>query len=448
MGRNTIQENERRRRRQGAANSDSPHKTLRARQSAERLFTYVIVLFQISAFVLVALKTQPIDTQALMLAAIFPVGTLLITMLAERVWHVDKALLLMVLLLCSIGMVTLEDITKAETARKQIIFFIPAVIGLFAAIVIVRRMTRWEQWSWAAMAVGLVLMFLPMMPVIGGWTNGARNWVSLKKLGVDIGFQPSEFVKILLLLILSSAFAQKRGLKRMMPAIAYAVVMVLILLAVQRDLGTLLIYFFLTVGLFYIATSNLMLTGLGLAGGCVGAVGAYYMFDHVRTRVTIWQNPWSDTQVKGYQIVQALIAIGSGGMFGLGLGLGTPRMIPYYHTDFIFAAICEEFGIFFAVCMLLIYCFVFTRGIKIALEATTAYHSLMAFGATLMLAVQTFVIVGGVTKMIPLTGVTLPFVSAGGSSLISCMMLTGILLGVSSLNRQERLKALREGETI
>ena len=118
-------------------------------------------------------------------------------------------------------------------------------------------------------------------------------------------------------------------------------------------------------------------------------------------------------------------------------------MIPYYHTDFIFAAICEEFGIIFAVGMLALYCFLIMRGLRIALEASTAFHSLMALGATLMLAVQTFIIVGGVTKMIPLTGVTLPFASAGGSSLISCMAMIGILLGVSSLNRQERARALR-----
>lgn len=440
MGRNTIQEAERQRSRPA-----SPVHARHAGRGTLRLLTYITILFQISAFVLLALKTQPIDIQALILAAAFPLGTLALDMVVRRVWHADRALLMLVMLISSIGMVTLVDITKPVTARSQALFFIVAVAAMLIAIVIIRRMTRWEKWSWAAMAVSLVLMLLPMAPVIGGWTNGARNWVTFKKLGLNIGFQPSEFVKILLLVVLSSALAQKRGMKRMIPALGFAVCMCLILLAVQRDLGTLLIYFFLTIGLFYIATSNLMLTGLGLAGGCIGAVGAYYLFDHVRTRVAIWQNPWSDPQKTGYQIVQALVAIGSGGMFGQGLGLGTPRMIPYYHTDFIFAAICEEFGILFGVGLLVLYCFVFMRGIKIALEATTAYHSLMAFGATLMLAVQTFVIVGGVTKMIPLTGVTLPFVSAGGSSLMSCMMLVGILLGISSLNRQEREKALREG---
>lgn len=438
MKKNTIQANDMKRARPAPARANR-----RAGAAAERLLTYVIVLFQISAFSLIALKSQPVDMQALIMAAAFPLGTLLLKMLIDRVWHADRILYLLTMALCSIGMVMLEDITKPVTALKQAIFFVPAIGAMLIAIVIMRRVTNWEKLMWPAMAVSVVIMLLPMMPVIGGWTNGARNWVTLKKLGVDVGFQPSEFVKILLLWVLSAAFAQKRGFKRMIPALAFAVAMCLILLIVQRDLGTLLIYFFLTIGMFYAATSNLMLTGIGLAGGCVGAVGAYHLFDHVKTRVDIWINPWSDTQDKGYQIVQALIAISSGGLFGLGLGLGTPRMIPYYHTDFIFAAICEEFGIIFAVGMLALYCFLIMRGLRIALEASTAFHSLMALGATLMLAVQTFIIVGGVTKMIPLTGVTLPFASAGGSSLISCMAMIGILLGVSSLNRQERARALR-----
>ena len=438
MKKNTIQANDMKRARPAPARANR-----RAGAAAERLLTYVIVLFQISAFSLIALKSQPVDMQALIMAAAFPLGTLLLKMLIDRVWHVDRILYLLTMALCSIGMVMLEDIPKPVTALKQAIFFAPAIGAMLIAIVIMRRVTNWEKLMWPAMAVSVVIMLLPMMPVIGGWTNGARNWVTLKKLGVDVGFQPSEFVKILLLWVLSAAFAQKRGFKRMIPALAFAVAMCLILLIVQRDLGTLLIYFFLTIGMFYAATSNLMLTGIGLAGGCVGAVGAYHLFDHVKTRVDIWINPWSDTQDKGYQIVQALIAISSGGLFGLGLGLGTPRMIPYYHTDFIFAAICEEFGIIFAVGMLALYCFLIMRGLRIALEASTAFHSLMALGATLMLAVQTFIIVGGVTKMIPLTGVTLPFASAGGSSLISCMAMIGILLGVSSLNRQERARALR-----
>lgn len=441
MKKNTINANDMKR-----AQSAPKRINKRAGAAAERLLTYVIVLFQISAFVLIALKSQPVDTQALIMAAAFPLGTLLLKMLIERVWHADRTLYLLTIALCSIGMVMLEDITKPITALKQAIFFVPAIGAMLVAIVIMRRVTNWEKFIWPAIAVSIIVMLMPMLPVVGGWTNGARNWVTLKKLGLDVGFQPSEFVKILLLWVLAAAFAQKRGLARMIPALAFAVALCLILLIVQRDLGTLLIYFSLTLGMFYAATSNLMLTGIGLAGGCVGAVGAYYLFDHVKTRVDIWINPWSDTQNKGYQIVQALIAISSGGLFGLGLGLGTPRMIPYYHTDFIFAAICEEFGIIFAVCMLALYCFLILRGLRIALEASTAFHSLMAFGATLMLAVQTFIIVGGVTKMIPLTGVTLPFVSAGGSSLICCMAQVGILLGVSSLNRQQRAQALgRQG---
>ena len=366
--------------------------------------------------------------------------------------HFDLPLVLLVFGLAAFGVLAVSVATFSTSSAeedtllnyivasyyglRQSIFFLisPVIIGVitYFPYEFIRRRSSLFYF----VACGLLLITL-----VSNQAQGVKAWTDLI-WGYTI--QPSEFVKILLLWVLSAAFAQKRGFKRMIPALAFAVAMCLILLIVQRDLGTLLIYFFLTIGMFYAATSNLMLTGIGLAGGCVGAVGAYHLFDHVKTRVDIWINPWSDTQDKGYQIVQALIAISSGGLFGLGLGLGTPRMIPYYHTDFIFAAICEEFGIIFAVGMLALYCFLIMRGLRIALEASTAFHSLMALGATLMLAVQTFIIVGGVTKMIPLTGVTLPFASAGGSSLISCMAMIGILLGVSSLNRQERARALNK----
>ena len=406
--------------------------------AATKLLTYAVVLLQITGFSLVALKTQPADMRALLLAAALPLSTLALTMGLDKKWHIDRPLLLLVMFLTTTGMLVLQDITKPPTSLKHAIFVAAGLVCMLIAVRVMRRLTRWEAWARAAMPVGLVLMLMPMMPYIGGTINGARNWVTLKKFHIDLGLQPSEFVKILLLLILSSAFAENRGFKRMLPALAFAVIMCGILLVIQRDLGTLLIYFFLTLSMYYISTGNITLTLMGLGGGAAGAVGAYYMLDHVRTRVEIWQNPWRDSQNTGYQLVQALIAISSGGLEGLGIGLGTPRIVPYYHTDFIFAAICEELGLIYAVCVILAYIFIVLRGMRIAREATTAFHALMAFGATLMLGLQAFIIIGGVIKLIPLTGVTLPFISAGGSSMISCMALVGILLGISSINDQER----------
>lgn len=160
----------------------------------------------------------------------------------------------------------------------------------------------------------------------------------------------------------------------------------------------------------------------------------YKMFAHVKKRVAIWLNPWSDYENSGFQIVQSLMAIASGGLFGVGLGLGSPKTIPVYYTDFIFAVICEQFGLIFGLCVLLMYVAIIWRGATTAMAARTSFHGLLAMGCTVMLGLQTFVIIGGVIKMIPLTGVTMPFVSYGGTSLVSSLCLVGLLQGVASLN--------------
>ncbi|OPZ68528.1 MAG: Lipid II flippase FtsW [Firmicutes bacterium ADurb.Bin467] len=214
----------------------------------------------------------------------------------------------------------------------------------------------------------------------------------------------------------------------------------------QRDLGALLLYFLTTVLMYFAATSNWVVTLGGLGLGGAAAVIAYRAFPYVQTRVAIWKNPWIDPLESGHQIVQALIAIGSGGLFGMGLGLGRPRNIPLYHSDFIFAAIAEEFGLVLSICLLAIYVLVILRGMVVAMNARTSFHSLAAFGIVAMLGLQTMLIVGGNTKLIPLTGVTLPLVSAGGSSLVSTFLSFGILLGISSLNAEDEAKDIERME--
>jgi cell division protein FtsW (lipid II flippase) len=189
--------------------------------------------------------------------------------------------------------------------------------------------------------------------------------------------------------------------------------------------------------MFFANTGNLPLTGLGVVGAAGAAVVGYQQFKHVRTRVAIWQNPWLTADSTGYQIVQSLMAIASGGLFGVGLGLGQPRVIPVYFTDCIFAVICEQFGILFGILVLVMYVILILRGVGIATGARQSFHALIAIGATVMLGVQTFVIIGGVLKLIPLTGVTMPFVSYGGTSLVSCMGLIGLLQGVASVNQDD-----------
>ena len=206
-------------------------------------------------------------------------------------------------------------------------------------------------------------------------------------------------------------------------------------------------YFLTTVAVFYIATSNLFITLSGLGMGCAAAVIAYKLFPYVAHRIEIWRDPWADPLGLGSgQLVQALIAIGSGGLFGMGLGQGMPRRIPLYHSDFIFASITEEFGLIFAVGLLAVYVLIIMRGLTVAMNARTSFHSLTAFGIVAMLGLQTMLIVGGNTKLLPLTGVTLPLIAAGGSSLVSTFASIGILLGISSLNAEDEAADYEQAE--
>ena len=174
-------------------------------------------------------------------------------------------------------------------------------------------------------------------------------------------------------------------------------------------------------------------------GGAGAAVLGYQMFAHVKVRVAMWRNPWSDPTDKGYQIIQALLAIGSGGLFGVGLGQGTPEKIPAYYNDFIFAVVCEQLGQAFGVLLLAVYVLLILRGVTVVARARRSFEMLLGCGVLTMLGIQTFMIVAGVIKMIPLTGVTMPFLSYGGSSLLSCMAMIGILHGASA-RAQENLE--------
>jgi len=202
----------------------------------------------------------------------------------------------------------------------------------------------------------------------------------------------------------------------------------------QKDLGAAFLYFCLFVSLYYIATSDLLITCCTTLLASLGAVISYFLFGHVRVRIAAWRNPWADIENKGYQIAQSLIAIASGGWVGLGLGLGSPHVIPASRTDFIFAAICEEMGILVGIALIGLYMLIMLRGISTALAAREPGDSLLAMGAAVSLAIQSFTIIGGVVKFIPLTGVTMPFVSYGGSSMLVSFGLIGIIEAIASKN--------------
>jgi len=404
------------------------------RRSNTRLLLSAVMLFQFLSALLLAFKGETVDIQALIFAAALPAVTWVVSTQITRLWPVDRAIIIMALFLCSIGIITLKDIARSEiTPGNQAKYALAGIAAMMIGIIIIRSFKSWKKLTPLMMLVCLAALIVPL--IFGEEKYGATNWVTV----AGISLQPSEFMKPVLIVILASGLSNRPRFLKTLPTLAFSAVCCGILL-VQKDLGALLLYFLTTVIVFFVATSNGLITLAGLGLGSGAAVIAYKLFPHVQQRIAIWQNPWSDPQVYGYQIVQALIAIGSGGLFGMGLGLGSPRNIPLYHSDFIFAALTEEFGLIFSVCLLIIYVLIIMRGLTVAMNARSSFHSLTALGIVCMLGLQTMLIVGGNTKLLPLTGVTLPLISSGGSSLVSTFFSIGMLAGISSMNAEDEAR--------
>ncbi|MDD5898211.1 MAG: FtsW/RodA/SpoVE family cell cycle protein [Clostridia bacterium] len=398
------------------------------RRRPDRRLVSAMMLFFFSAFLLISLNGE-IRLDGFVLSAVVPLMLYIAIMWMPRFFPADKLLLAIANFLCALGVLVLYVTDRgAGTSRgvQQAMYYGVGILAMLVCILLVRYVRRWDFLIALIMLGSAGLMVLPL--AIGTEQNGATNWIVIS----GISLQPSEMVKIALLLILGWYMSQHR----FWPWFLFAGFCLLALM-LQKDLGTALIYYTTTLFLFWATTGNLPLTGLGVLGGCGAAVAGYQMFAHVKKRVAIWRNPWLYYETSGYQMVQALMAIASGGLFGVGLGLGSPRVIPVYFSDAIFAVICEQFGILFGVLVLVMYVILILRGASIAKSARSSFHAILAMGATVMLGVQTFVIIGGVMKLIPLTGVTMPFVSYGGTSLVSCMGLIGLIQGVSSVNQDD-----------
>lgn len=388
-------------------------------------------LFLAGGLLLCAVRAEgAIDMRALKLLAVMGPLTLATTLVLPRFLPVEPLIMAMTNFLCSVGIVILYTVSP-ERGVRQTNFYVLGVAAMLVISLIVSRVRKFRGLAWLAMLLGIAALVMPL--VFGEWNNGAKNWVELPVLG---SFQPSELVKLSLVLAMAYYFSAHRTVLQMMPAILFAGAC-LLLLMLQRDLGTALIYYATTLVMFYVACGNVPLTTLGLAGGAGAAVLGYRMFAHVKVRVAMWRNPWSDPLDKGYQIIQALLAIGSGGLFGLGLGQGTPEKIPAYYNDFIFAVVCEQLGLVFGLLLIAAYVLLVLRGVTVISRSRTSMHMLLGCGVLAMLAIQTFMIVGGVIKMLPLTGVTMPFLSYGGSSLLSCLMMVGILHGVAARAQED-----------
>lgn len=326
-----------------------------------------------------------------------------------------------------------------EKAMRQFAIVAAAAVVTWIIPFIIDRVWQLVKIPWVYGMLGLALLVIVCL--VGNTSFGAQ--LSLTVKGISI--QPSEFVKITFVFFVATMFYRSTDFKQVVITTVVAAAHVLVLVF-SKDLGSALIYFVTYLMMLFVATSNWIYLGCGVAGGSLAAVIAYKRFAHVRRRVEAWRDPWSDIDDKGYQVTQGLFAMGTGGWFGMGLYQGMPEKIPVVDKDFIFAAISEELGAIYAICILLICVGCFLQFMIIATKMQAMFYKLIAFGLGTMYITQVFLTVGGVLKFIPSTGVTLPFVSYGGSSILATFILFNIIQGLYILKRNEEEEDAYEEE--
>ncbi len=343
----------------------------------------------------------------------------------------------------------LDRAAPSAAAPAQLTWTAVGVVLFVAVILAVRDHRVLQRFTYTAMLAGLVLLLLPLMPVIGTTINGARIWIRL----AGFSFQPGELAKLVLLVFFAGFLVVKRDVlalasrrvvgidlprARDLGPVILAWAASLAVLVFERDLGTSLLFFGVFVALLYVATERLSWLLIGVLLFLFGSFTAYSLFGHVQQRVDIWLHAFAPGNIDSdsYQLVQGLFGMGSGGLLGKGLGQGRPEIVPYAQTDFIVAAFGEELGLTGLMAILLLYAFVVQRGLRTSIAVRDSFGKLLAAGLAFSVALQVFVVVGGVTRLIPLTGLTMPFLSYGGSSLVANWALVALLLRISDAARR------------
>lgn len=449
--------------------STSPY--VRRRRTSEFWLGSFAVLITASGFVLVLLSRQTeTDTGAgrsslppdlwIYLAAIcgaFVIATIAVRKLAPAA---DSTLLPIVLVLNGIGWVLITrlapDVQRLylearDLGRVQAAWTGLGLIAFVGTLAIFRHSRTAERFRYTMLLLGLLFLALPVLPGIGSTQNGARLWVQLG----PVGFQPGEIAKVLLILFLAAYLVDKRELlatstrtfgrisipdpKHLGPLLLIWAVSLGVLIF-EKDLGSSLLFFSVFLAMIFVATGRAIYPVVGFALFLIGAYLSYRAFGHVQVRVSSWLDPRSDPLGKGYQPLQALFSFGSGGFSGTGLGLGSSAKIPAPASDFIFATVGEELGFLGTAGLLMMFMLLVGSAFRIAIRTRRPFSQLLATGLAAALGIQTFIIIGGVTRVIPLTGITLPFVSYGGSSLVANYVIIAILLRISDESAQDEVR--------
>lgn len=360
----------------------------------------------------------------------------------------DQALFPIMAMLAGIGLLMIQRLQPelaergeswANLASRQVIYLALGFLLLWGMMTFVRRLNWLRRYKYTLALLGVMLMVITM--VFGVEVNGARLWLDLRFILV----QPGELVKVILVAFLAGYLADHHDLLTghyrlgplRLPPIPYLIplvfmwLMAVMIVVLQNDLGTALLFFGIFLAMLYASTGRLLYVVTGLVSFVVAVYLTYEMFSHVAVRVRNWIDPWASPLGIGYQQIQGEYALASGNLFGTGLGYGEPGVIPVVETDYIFAAIGEELGLLGTFAVLALYMLLIARGYIIAIRAISQFERLLALGVTTILALQAVIIVAGNLRLIPLTGITLPFISAGGSALLANFLIIGILLRIS-----------------
>jgi cell division protein FtsW (lipid II flippase) len=362
----------------------------------------------------------------------------------------DPAILPLAFLLNGIGLVFVRRVDLAagtDLAATQTIWTVVTVGIMCVGLLFVNSVRPLERYQYTFGLATIVLLLLPIIPgITAGVINGARLWIDV----FGMRFQPGEVAKITAVLFVAAYLARNRDLlsvatqrigpllvpaARHLAPVFVASIGAMAIMAQLRDLGSALLFFGTFIAMLYVATGRVAYPALGLVLLAAACWIAYQWFSHVRVRVHIWLDPWTDVQGSSYQLAQSLFALGTGGLTGTGLGFGRPQDVPFSATDAIFVVIGEELGLLGATAVLVAFLLVVARGLRIAQTARDPFSTLLALGLTVTFGLQVFVIVGGLTRLMPLTGITLPFISYGGSSLLANYLIVAALLRISDESR-------------
>ncbi|MFF5989660.1 FtsW/RodA/SpoVE family cell cycle protein [Prauserella flavalba] len=454
----------------GQQYTTNPPRELPRRRGTELMLLAFAAFIVTSAFVLVQANQEQELSWSIVWYGLAYLAIFAVAHLAVRRWapYADPLILPCVALLNGLGLVMIyridlanaqEAISIGETATgsapRQVLFTVLALALFLGVLMVVKDHRTLTRYAYTFGLIGIVALALPaLLPSSLSEVNGAKVWLKLPGFSI----QPGEFAKILLMIFFASFLVAKRDLfmtagkrvlgielprARDLGPIIIAAVVCLGILVFERDLGTALLFFGIVLVMLYVATERIIWVVVGLSMFFVGALIAYQLFTHVQQRVANWIDPLStyDDPGGGYQIAQGLFGLGTGGVFGTGLGAGRPETVPEANTDFISAALGEELGFVGLAAILMVYLILAMRGMRSALAVRDTFGKLLGGGLSFAIIMQIFVIIGGVTKLIPMTGVTTPWLSAGGSSLLANYILVALLLRISDTARRPQQQA-------